>query len=306
MTRELLTLKRIACLISVVILSATSLLAAGTGEHKGCTVADVSGTYAFLANGSVLVPGTPITGPFSRVGYFIADGKGGIQISALPDYNGINFGQENFGGTYTVTSDCAFDLQAIVPAPIFANAEFKGQVALDGNQITFLLVNTQNPQAPAITTVAGFGTRREAIPGIPVPLTACTADILEGSWSMEINGFINLPPFGTGTPYRQVGSIQLDGKSGMLGSFVTSNNGTISQQTASGTYTVSHDCTFDLSYTIGATAWGIRGSIADPNHAVIALNNPGPAVPNVGILTGAVATGNLLRQSGGILGFLSH
>ena len=305
MACELLTLKRIGSLISLVILSATGLLAAGTG-NKGCTVADVAGAYAFFADGSILVPGTPITGPFSRIGYFIADGKGGMQISALPDYNGINFGQENFTGTYTVTGDCAFDLLAVVPAPVFALAEFKGQVALGGNQVTFMLVNTQNPQAPPITTVVGFGTRREAIPGVPVPLPPCTAEVLDGSWSMEINGFINVFPFVPGTPYRQVGSIQLDGKGGMLGSFVTSNNGTISQQTASGTYTVSNDCTFDLSYTIGATPFGIRGSIVDPNHAFIAMNNPGPTVPGVGILTGAVAVGNILRQSGGIPGFLSH
>ena len=307
MACELLTLKRIGSLISLVILSATGLLAAGTG-NKVCTVADVAGAYAFFADGSILVPGTPITGPFSRIGYFTADGKGGIQTFVLPDYNGINFGQETFGGTYTVSSDCALDIVEFVPAPIFANAEFKGQVALGGNQITFMLFHTDNPFAPAITTVAGFGTLREAIPGVPVPLTACTANNLDGSWSMEINGFINLPPIGTGsTPYRQVGSIQLDGKSGgMAGSFVVSNNGTMSQQTASGTYTVSNDCTFDLSYTIGATAWGIRGSIVDPNHAFIALNNPGPTFPGIGILTSAVATGNLLRQSGGIPGFLSH
>ena len=292
---------RFALLGFLTIFSATALLA---DSNRGCRVSDVSGTYAFYANGSILVPGTPITGPFSRIGYFTMDGKGGVQTSALADYNGINFGQENFSGTYSVTSDCAIDIQETVPAPIFALAEFKGQVALGGSQINFMLVHTDNPQAPAITTVVGFGIRREGIPGIPLPLPVCTAATLDGSWSMEINGFINLPPFGAGTPFRQVGSIQLDGKGGMLASFVTSNNGTISQQTAAGAYTVSKDCTFDLNYTIGTAAWSIHGSVVDPNHTFIALNNPGPTQPGVGILTGAVATGNLLRQGNGLLSFL--
>src|SRR5215467_13957309 len=75
-----------------------------------CTVHDVSGAYAFLANGSVLVPGTPITGPFERIGDVIADGRGGLTIQTLAIYNRINFGPERFTGTYTVQADCTFDM----------------------------------------------------------------------------------------------------------------------------------------------------------------------------------------------------
>src|SRR5438105_74411 len=76
----------------------------------GCTTQQVQGTYGLLANGFVLVPGSPISGPFMRIGTFSADGKGGAVISTLAIYNGINFGPEFFSGTYSVTSDCTIDL----------------------------------------------------------------------------------------------------------------------------------------------------------------------------------------------------
>ena len=243
--------------------------------HSSCSTKDVSGTYTFLANGSVLVPGAPISGPFSRVGYFTADGKGGIHISTLALYNGINFGLENFGGTYSVTSDCAIDLHVAVPQPVNANAEFKGQVAEGGDDVVFMLINTDDPTKPGISTVVGFGKIRD--------LHSCSVDTLGGAWRMEINGTNNLPPFGTGTPYRQVGQFNLDGHGGLLASFITSQTGVISNQAGVGTYTVASDCTFDLNYTIGSAPYSIHGSLITSDEAFLGLNMPGSTIPGVGI-----------------------
>lgn len=261
--------------------------------HQPCRTSDVNGTYAFLANGAVLVPGAPISGPFSRVGTLTADGKGGIHFATLALYNGVNFGLESFGGTYSVTSDCAFDMHVAVPAPVFANAEFKGQIALGGDDLAFMLVNTDGP--PAISTVAGFGQARNR--------RSCVSETIGGSWRMEINGTSNIPPTPglPGTPYRQVGQFVLDGKAGLLASFVTSTNGLISNDTGAGTYKVNSDCTFDLNYTIGTTPYSIRGSVIDQDNAFLGLNLPGVQanVPPFGpvIITGAVATGKMVRQT---------
>src|SRR5262249_47183704 len=108
----------------------------------------------------------------------------------------------------------------------------------------------------------------------------------------------NLPPFGTGTPYRQLGQLVLDGSGGLTGSLITSNNGIISAEKAVGTYTVASDCTFDLNYTIGAAPYSIHGSVISSSEAFVALNMPGPTAPGVGILTGAVATGNMVKELG--------
>ncbi len=254
-----------------------------------CVVNEVAGTYAFLANGSVLVPGAPISGPFMRIGYFTADGKGGLHFSTLALYNGINFGVENFTGTYTVSSDCSFSTHAAVPQPVNAGADFKGQIALGGTDVTFMLTNVDDPTKPALSTVTGFGKARS--------IFNCSNLSLLGAWRMEINGFNNLPPATNSSPFRQVGRFTYDGRGGLLASFITSsNNGVISSDTGAGTYTVNSDCTFDLSYKIGATPYGIRGSMIAFDNAFISLNMPGVNVPGVGLLTGAVATGTLARE----------
>jgi len=263
------------------------------GLVPACTVHDVFGTYAFYADGSLIQPGTPITGPFSRIGYFIADGDGGLQISALALYNGINFGPDNFTGTYSVTSDCVYNMVANVGAPIFAPSPATGQVAEGGDNITFMAVGVD-------ATVVAYAQRRAGRLNAKGEGATCGTHDLDGAYRMEINGFLNLAPFRNGTAYRQVGSFRLDGKGGLLASFVTSNNGAISQDEGAGTYTVSTDCTFDLTYQIGGAHYGMRGSIIDPNRAFIALNMPGvPAVIFPGIpstVSGAVATGTLMRQ----------
>jgi hypothetical protein len=265
--------------------------------HLPCSLSDVSGSYAFLANGSVFVP--PLAGPFSRIGYFTADGNGGVNIHTLALYNGINFGDENFAGTYTVADDCTFNMTANVPAPIFSPGTFVGQVALGGGDIVFMLTSLTSPTAPpALTDVVGYGSKRA--PGF------CNSETLAGSWRMDITGTSGIIP-GTspGTTYRQVGQFVADGTSALTASFVTSsNNGTIATQTGTGTYSVNTDCTFNLTYTISGTPYGIRGSIFNGATAYIALNMPGPSTtlplaPGVSlpvIITGAVATGKMVKE----------
>jgi hypothetical protein len=268
-------------------------LAGFAAARPTCTTHDVSGTYAFNVNGSVLQSGTPLTGPFSRIGYFIADGNGGLQISAVALYDGVDFGPENFTGTYSVTSDCTYNMVAHVGAPIFAPSPARGQVAEGGDNITFMAIGVN-------ADIVAFAQRRTGPHNAKGEGAKCTTDDLDGVYRMELTGYLNLPPFGNGTAYRQVGSFRLDGKGGLLGSFLTSNNGAISQETGSGAYTVNTDCTFDLSYQIGGANYGIRGSMVDPNKAVIALNMPGvpvviiPGLPSTA--KGAVATGTLVRQ----------
>ena len=57
-------------------------------------------------------------------------------------------------------SYCAITFDELIPAPVFAIAEFKGQFAQGGDSIGLMLTHNDNPQAPAITTVAGFLQRR--------------------------------------------------------------------------------------------------------------------------------------------------
>lgn len=259
-----------------------------------CTASDVEGTYAFQAEGSVLVPGTPITGPFMRQGLFNADGIGNISIKTLAVYNGINFGFENFGGTYTVTTDCTIELKVAIPAPIFANATFKGTVANDGEDVMFMLMSTENPQAPAITTVLGHGRR--------LKLNSCRTMDLNGAYRFEVNGWLKLPPVGTATPERLLGSIQTNGAGALTASFIESNGGIIGEQSTTGSYTVNSDCTFAISFALDGFPMIMRGSlIGFGGEAFVVLNPPGQtvAVPPFGPveINGVVATGSMLKES---------
>jgi hypothetical protein len=94
-----------------------------------------------------------------------------------------------------------------------------------------------------------------------------------------------------------VGRISADGNGGLLVSLTTSNGGTISQETGAGTYVVASDCTFDLNYSIGTTPYSVRGSLIGEDEAFASLNLTGPTIPNVGILSGAVATGSMVRET---------
>ena len=266
------------------------ILCASLSAKPFCTTSEISGNYAFLANGSVLVPGAPISGPFSRVGNMTADGNGSVHFSTLALYNGINFGLESFSGTYSVNSDCTVDFHVAVPAPVNIGVEFRGQVAGNGDDVSFILVNTDDPSAvPPFSTVVGFAQRRQS--------GNCSVKSAGGTWRIEINGYRNLPPFGTGTPYRQLGQFVLDGRGALTGSLITSNNGLISNDTAVGTYTVGPDCTFDLDYTISGAPYSIHGSVISPTEMFVGLNMPGPTQPGVGILTGAVATGKMVLET---------
>lgn len=263
-------------------------------SRPSCTVKDVQGTYAFQADGSVLVPNTPITGPFMRLGWFNADGAGKVNASTIAVYNGINFGLEIYGGTYTVASDCTIELKLLVPAPINANVRLKGRVSDDGEDIMFMLMSSESPQAPAISTVVGHGRRRK--------LNRCDLRDLDGAFRAEVNGWQNLVP-GPVVPIRFLGRVQTDGFGRMSASFIKSIGGAISEENTIGSYTVNSDCTFALSFMLTGAPTIMRGSlIGRGSEAFLALNPPGNTaiLPPFGsiVINGVVATGTMLAESG--------
>jgi hypothetical protein len=274
------------CFISVVAIQTA-------WSRPTCTAQDVQGNYAFQADGTVLVPGTPITGPFMRQGYFIADGAGRVNASTLAVYNGINFGQEIYGGTYTVTTDCSIEFKLFIPSPINANATFKGTVANDGEDIMFMLMSTESQQAPAITTVLGHGRRQK--------VRQCTAKNVTGDYRVEVNGWFGLT-LGTATQQRLLGRVHADGVKAITASFVKSIGGAISEESTTGTFTVSPDCTFAMSFVLDTAPTILRGSlIGGGAEAFVALNPQGLPVmhPLFGpiVVNGVVATGTMIQQS---------
>src|SRR5437899_2181695 len=82
---------------------------------ESCTAADLKGTYALSLSGLV-VPGSPISGPFGRIGQVVADGAGRISATTIASYTGAVL-RENFDGIFTVSSDCHVTLLTQLPPP---------------------------------------------------------------------------------------------------------------------------------------------------------------------------------------------
>lgn len=65
-----------------------------------CSNASLSGGYGFIVNGIA-----PHAGPYSYVGRFVADGKGGLTGSGAQAVSG-EISHPKISGTYTVNADC--------------------------------------------------------------------------------------------------------------------------------------------------------------------------------------------------------
>src|ERR1035438_211782 len=70
----------------------------------------------------------------------------------------------------------------------------------------------------------------------------CSNATLRGSYAQTGTGVITAPP-DQACPFANVGTLVFDGNGGLTGALVVSSNGSSSQATETGTYTVNSDCT---------------------------------------------------------------
>ena len=82
----------------------------------------------------------------------------------------------------------------------------------------------------------------------------CSNATLRGSYAQIGTGVITAPPDQAG-PFANVGTLVFDGSGGLTGTLVVSSNGSSSQATETGTYTVNSDCTG--TYTVQIAPFGI-------------------------------------------------
>ena len=82
----------------------------------------------------------------------------------------------------------------------------------------------------------------------------CSNATLRGTYAQTGAGVITAPPDQAG-PFANVGTLIFDGNGGLTGALVVSSNGSSSQATETGTYTVNSDCTG--TYTVQIAPFGI-------------------------------------------------
>jgi hypothetical protein len=109
----------------------------------------------------------------------------------------------------------------------------------------------------------------------------CSSNILRGSYTQIGTGVITSPPDQAG-PFANVGTLIFDGNGGLTGTLVVSSNGSSSQATETGTYTVNSDCTG--TYTVQIAPFGIT------SQAYFAIDSNGDELEIIVTDTGSVIT----------------
>ncbi len=113
--------KPITIAFTMAILVCTLLASAALAEQKGCTTANVKGTYGYVGFGTVLATnpfGAP-AGSYSSTGTLTFDGKGNLLIVDTGRIDNLFFPPDSqYLSTYAVSDECVvtFTLTAYVEA----------------------------------------------------------------------------------------------------------------------------------------------------------------------------------------------
>jgi hypothetical protein len=123
-------------------------------SNGGCSVASLSGPYAFAAQGTLLtsILGLPAPAPWGEVARVDFNGTGGFSGIATVNVGGAALNSIPVAGTYTVNTDCTATLTIpLNPQTTIAEA----MVVIGGGQ-RFVITHTES-----FAVVSGSGERLE-------------------------------------------------------------------------------------------------------------------------------------------------
>lgn len=94
---------------------ALGIAPAANAENKGCSQANLKGTFAYTSTGFIVAaPIAPLVGPSAEVGAQYFDGKGSVTFTFNSSLNGMT-GSGTATGTYTVNEDCTGTFTEVTP-----------------------------------------------------------------------------------------------------------------------------------------------------------------------------------------------
>ena len=193
--------------------------------QQTCSNSLLSGTYFYLANGSVISGGQAL--PFAELSEFIFDGNGGVTGQAATSDNGT-FASFSFAGAYTVQAGCSGTLTLTVNPP--AAGPFFFEVEDGGKSLSMAFSGTGAVilgRAYQVTT----GT------------VQCGRGLLTGSYGFEFTGVSG------GLRVSEEGQMVSDGDSNLTLGGVFNSNGTTSQFASAGNYSLRSDCSGSAAIT---------------------------------------------------------
>jgi hypothetical protein len=276
---------RIKVFFLIKVLAVFSVIAlAGSNAQAACSNSSFQGVFAALVKGSFIIPPSGIpAGPTARVGLVTPDGAGNTQINAVLSLDGITE-PESYPGTYTINPDCTavVVLQVQFPGIGAVPFTFNGMLAGGGTSMELILVSPQGADVR-------ISLRKETAP-------TCSAASLSGLYVLQLSGTV-VDQFEVPTGvFGRVGKVQFDGNIYFTASVQTDYNGVIVPETITGTYAVSSNCTFTMSYylVIPSQLSGVLSNVL--NGAYLIQSEPNGSVIT-GSLTSVTASGSSLSPN---------
>jgi len=239
-----------------------------------CGNQSFSGVYGIVANGSVTVPGFPITGPVARAGQFISDGKGNLQINTTASYNGFIF-SEPIKGTYSVAPDCTVTINTFLPNPINQPAVFNGILSDNARTLTFMISNPPGQVIRAVVKKLSAGEDDDS-----QGRAACSNRSLSRPSALFLQGFvINAVTGQFPGEFVRVGKFTPDGAGHFTAQTTANYEGVVIQpENFSGTYSVARDCSLSVTYTFMGQTFTWNGALINGGADLIVANPAGSAI----------------------------
>ena len=210
----------------LVIVTAAAAAAQPAGEKRearGCTNADLRGTFGFTAQGVTLtgspVP-APLQGAFASSGISSFDGRGHFTLTATSSFNGFVQGPGVVTGTYDVERDCTYTSRAD------NGVTFRAVIVSDGNE---LMILQTTPGVVISGTAQRQGRPPDQLSDRAATARRCDASTIRGSYGFLANGVAGPPtiPAALAGPLHGVGTVVFDKRGGFLLTATRSVNGTL-------------------------------------------------------------------------------
>jgi hypothetical protein len=227
-----------------VALLVAGLVMSALPSSASCSNATLNGGYGFL------ITGANSSGPAAIVGLLTANGKGALTGSETISVDGVITSSVALTGTYSVKSTCTGS--ATITPTGFPTAKYNITVVSSGKQIDMV-------DSDSGVTEYGYA--------LALGKSTCTAAAINGAFGFQGGGVTS-----SLAPIAFSGQAILDGVSVVTGTETYTEDGTVSNEPLSGTYTVNSNCTGTITLTFTHSTSTINFVIVDGDQSALEIS----------------------------------
>jgi uncharacterized protein (TIGR03437 family) len=239
-------------LAALLALPLCGLLQAQTQIGGGtCTTSTLNGTYFYLLSGTVLSQGSYYA--YAGLGKLVANGQGSVSGQSQASLGG-SLASYSLAGTYNVQGNCSGTMSLSVNG--VATSPIAFQITNGG---LGLVVAFSTPGE----VVVGRGYRQTAQAGS----IQCTIGSLTGAYGYLLTGVTSAS--GSTLYYSDAGSVVSDGGGNLTSQDVVNLGGTTVNLQATGSYSISSDCTGNAQLTSQSGSGNYFFAVAEDGQALL-------------------------------------